>query len=197
MTLFRAAAMGAALSLSASFVPAVLAQNQATTAAPAAKLAVGAMVYGPQGIEVGKIEKIDGDTVIVATGKNSAALARTSFANGEKGPVIGFTRDQLDTAVGEAQAKADAKVDAALVAGAAVHSSDGVAVGTVKTVNEDGTVVLEGKDRTFALKKDTFTTDTNGLALHITAKQLADALAQPPADQPSADPTPAASPASN
>jgi len=141
-----------------------------------AGLKIGQMVYGPQGNEVGAIEKIDGEVVIVNTGSHSAALAGSSFGKGTKGPVIGFTKVQLNDAIESANQQAKAKLDAALVAGSPLRSSDGVALGTIKSVNEDGSAVIEGTDRTYSLGRSTFGTDDKGLILLITEQQLKDAL---------------------
>jgi hypothetical protein len=159
----------AGLALAAA--PPALAQSIAE-----AGVAVGVMVYGPQGNEVGPVENIQGDVVVINTGGNSAALAGSSFVKGPKGPVIGYTQEQLDEAVEGAKRAAQAKLDAALVPGAALRSSDGVAVGTIKALNEDGTILIEGTSQTFALARDAFAADETGPILRITAQQLTDAL---------------------
>ncbi|WP_374528260.1 hypothetical protein [Novosphingobium sp.] len=143
-----------------------------------AGVTVGAMVYGPQGNEVGKVEKIDGEVVVVNTGAHSAALSGASFVKGPKGPVIGYTKAQLDDAIEGANQQAKAKLDAALVAGSALRTSDGVAVGTIKALNEDGSVVIEGTNQTFSLGRELFGTDDKGLILLITSQQLTEALSK-------------------
>lgn len=62
--------------------------------------------------------------------------------------------------------------------GADVKSSDGTSVGTVKALDANGNVILDDKGTTFALNKDLFTAGAaGGVALKVTAKQLADARA--------------------
>jgi hypothetical protein len=146
-----------------------------------AGVTVGATVFGPQGNEVGKVERIDGEVVTVNTGKNAAALGGNSFVKGPNGPVIGFTKAQLDDAVEAAAKQAQAKLEAALVAGAALRTSDGIDAGVIKSLNDDGSVVIEQPTRSFALQRDLFTTDDKGLVLRITALQLNNALATTPA----------------
>ena len=150
----------------------------------AAGVSVGVTVYGPQGNEVGKVERIDGDVVTINTGKNAAALGGASFAKGTKGPVIGYTKAQLDDAIEAANQQAKAKLDAALVAGNALRGADGVGVGTIKTVNEDGTIVIEGSSQTFSLNRDLFSADDTGPVLRITSQQLQEALAKSAAAAP-------------
>ncbi len=159
----------------ASSMPSFAQTATPAAAAASADLKVGTMVYGASGAEVGSIKRIDGDTIIVDTGTNDAALARSSFGASPKGPVIGFTKEQLDAAIAEAKAKMASQLDAKLVAGTAVTSADGAAIGTVKSLGDDGTVVLDDKGTAFALQKDLFTATDAGLALRITAAQLAEA----------------------
>ena len=79
---------------------------------------VGAMVYGPDGSEVGKIDSISGGNIIVDTGTNKAALPANSFAKGSKGPRIGYTKQQLDDAIKQANQQSAAQLQTALTAGA-------------------------------------------------------------------------------
>ena len=106
---------GAVLALSAP----ALAQTVA-----AAGLKVGSVVYSPDGSEVGKVERIDGEMVTLNTGTHSATLGSASFSKGPKGPAIGVTKQKLNETIETAQSQDKAKLDAALVAGATVRSSD-------------------------------------------------------------------------
>lgn len=150
--------------------------------APAAQVAVtaGAAVYGPQGAEVGTVEKVSGATAVVNTGKHSAALPLTAFGKNEKGLLVSMTREQLDAAVEAAEAKALAALDTALVVGAAVHSSDGQPMGAVKAISPEGVVTIERTDGVFSLKKDAFTTDASGLALRASKAAIDEAVAKQP-----------------
>ena len=145
----------------------------------AAGLKVGATVYSPDGSEVAKVEKIDGETVTINTGTNTVALGSDSFVKGPKGPAIGLTKPKLDEAIETARKEENAKLDAALVAGAAVQSADGKAVGSIQSVKSDGSVVIKGETQSFALPRDHFTADESGVKLRLTAQQLAEAMAKP------------------
>lgn len=140
-------------------------------------LSQGAKVYGPEGNEVGTIDQVSGDNVVVNTGTNSATLPASSFAQGAKGPTIGFTKAQLDAAIENAAQQAEAKVESALVAGAALRSMDGVPLGTVKSVDEAGMVVIERESGSFTLKRDMFATDANGLIVRANAADINAAIA--------------------
>ena len=147
----------------------------------APEIAEGATIYGPQGNEVGKVVSKTGDIVVVNTGKHSASLPVASFTSGAKGLAIGFTRDQLNAAVENAQAQAEARLAAALVPGSAVVSSDGIAVGTIKEIDAEGIVTVEREAGPYRLAKTHFIHNGTGLALAITAQKLDEAIGATPA----------------
>jgi hypothetical protein len=157
--------------LGALLVPAsALAQAESAPAA-GASLAVGATVYDPQGGEVGTIESVSGDSVVLNTGTNKATLPKTAFGSGSKGPTVNATKAQVDAAVAQAAAKATAARDAALVPGAAVHGKAGSPVGTVKEVTGDN-VILDRPGGAVTLTRQFFTAGANGLSLTLTAAEL-------------------------
>lgn len=84
---------------------AAAAQPAATPAAPP-KVTQGATVFDVSGGEVGTVESVSGDLAVVSTGKNKARLPLSSFAAGEKGLLLGMTREQLDAAASAAAAGA-------------------------------------------------------------------------------------------
>lgn len=152
------------------------------------EVAAGAIVYDTQGAEVGRVDKVDGGIAVVNTGKNSASVPVTGIGRNEKGLLLLMTREQLDAAVEAATAKARGAVDQALVAGAAVRSSDGVALGMIKTISPEGVVTIDNAGKVFALKKDAFAVDATGsLAISATAAQINAAVAA----QGAASPAPA------
>lgn len=118
----------------------------AQDAAPAVEAKVGMKVYGPNGGDVGVVESVDGDVVVVATGKNMGALPISAFAKTEEGLSITISRADLDAAVEKADAEAKAQLLASLTPGTAVNSVNGNAViGTIQesdaeyvTVEHDG-----------------------------------------------------------
>lgn len=166
------AILAAALFLSAAALPAAA---YAQAAAPT--IAAGATVYGPQGNEVGKIEKVEGDLVTVNTGKHSATLQKSAFGSIDKGLAIGFTQAQLDQAIeAAAQAAAD-KLNAALVAGTAIVTADAVPLGAVKSVGEDGMVLIGREAGDFSLPRAAFALDGTNLKVSMTQAQIDEALA--------------------
>lgn len=84
------------------------AQGGASRAATADDLKVGASVYDKDGGLVGKIEKVEADGAIVATGKARAEIPLASFGVGQvPALIVGTTRAEL-----EAQAKTKATTKA-------------------------------------------------------------------------------------
>ncbi|HMP55822.1 MAG TPA: hypothetical protein PKD92_04530 [Novosphingobium sp.] len=168
MTFFRLCILSSLIAAS----PAI-AQAQAQDAPP---IAAGETIYGPQGNEVGKVVSRAGDIVVVDTGKHSASLPITSFTSGDKGLSIGFTRDQLNDAVENAQKEAAERLEAALAPGSAVVSADGIAVGTVKDIDAEGIVTVERETGPYRLARTHFIHNGTSLALAITAEKLEEAI---------------------
>lgn len=179
-----AAALAGAL-IAPTIVHAQAAAPAPTTTPTAAGVAVGAKVFDSAGVEVGAIEKVDGDSVVVAIGTLRATLAKSAFAVAPGGVSVAATKAQLETALAAAKAQAGDSLSAALVADAEVKSQDGAVVGTIKEVNGDQ-VVLDRPDGAVSLARQFFSTGANGLTLRMTAAQL-DAAAK--AAQPASAPT--------
>jgi hypothetical protein len=148
--------------------------------AQAANVTAGATVYDPQGGEVGKIDSVADGAAVVNTGTHSVALPVDKFATSDKGPVISVTKAELDKIAADANAEAAAKLDAALVAGAAVVDNAGVALGTIDKVDGDNIVLKTEKGPvTFTHKYFAVGTDGKLMAL-VTKDQVFAALDSAP-----------------
>lgn len=132
---------------------------------------VGATVYGPDGSEVGKIEQVAGGNVVIDTGSLKAAIPADTVSDGEKGPTIGWNKAELEAAVGAANAEAGAELDAKLVAGADVYSSDGVVLGKVNKVEGD-LVVVELKSGATSLPKTQMAVQADKVTFLATAADV-------------------------
>lgn len=173
------AAVTAAPLLAQAPAPATGAPAATPAAAPAAvQVTAGATVYGPTGAEVGKVDKVEGGNAVINTGAHSAAVPTSAFGRNDKGLLVSLTREQLDAAVVAAEAKAQGNLATALVVGAPLHSADGQPMGKISAVSPEGLVTVEREGGSFALRKDSFATDANGLALRMTAAQINAALAR-------------------
>lgn len=97
---------------------------QANAQAVNQALRVGATVRGPQGAQVGTIESITGDQVVIATPKAKAQVPKSSFG-----------ADATGLTIGETQAQLEALVAAASHGGAAPATGAGAASGTPPATN--------------------------------------------------------------
>ena len=131
------------LSTFAAAAALALAGVSAPALAQGAAVAVGAKVLGPDGAEVGTIEKIENGVAVVNTGTLTANLPVDSFGAGENGPVIGWNKAELEAAVTAANQEAEAALAGALVAGTELYSSDAQLLGKIQSVGADGLVVVE------------------------------------------------------
>ena len=170
----------ASLFATAAIPATAYAQAEAPAMEAAATVAVttGATIYGPDGVAVGTAEQVTDSVVVINTGTHSATLARDAFAAGDNGPVIGYTKAQLDEAVAAAVAQTEAKFEAALVPGAEIKTVDGVSVGTVESIGEDGNVLIAREAGTIALSRDQLGLDGETLIVRTTAADLEAALSQ-------------------
>lgn len=154
-------------------------------AAAGSALAVGTVVYDPQGGEVGKIVAVANSTVVIDTGANKATIDRASIGTGKTGAVIGYTRAQLDAAIAAASSQTAAALTAALVPGAEIKSQDGVVIGKVAKLADDGVVVVERLNAPpVSLPRDALAVRDGVLALLFTAAQFEAALGQSGAPAP-------------
>jgi|SRR5690606_12594447 len=160
-------AAAAVLAIAGVSAPA-LAQNAA--------VAVGAKVFGPDGTEVGTIEKVQGENVIVNTGTLTAALPANVFGEGENGPTIGWNKAQLEAAVNEANQEAEAQLATAFVPEADLYSSDGQVLGKVKSIGADSFVVALASGE-FTLPKEQVTMQNAKLTFLAKAADVAAAVA--------------------
>lgn len=144
----------------------------ATTASPAApSLEAGTVVYDSQGVQIGTVDSVSGDNVVLAIGENRATLNKSAFATGEKGVSLNTTKAQIEAAVADASTKNQAALETALAVGADVHSKDGVVVGKVKSVAGDQ-IVLDRPAGAVTLSRQMFAAGSSGLTLSMSAAEL-------------------------
>lgn len=71
--------------------------------ATADDLKAGAKVYDQAGEEVGTVDSVDADGVVVSTGSARVKIPQASFVLGSKGLVIGATKAQLEAEAKKAE----------------------------------------------------------------------------------------------
>jgi preprotein translocase subunit YajC len=149
----------------------------ASSAAPAtATVTAGAQVFDQTGGTVGRIDTVEGQFAVLATDKSKVRLPLTSFAKGDKGLVIGMTKDQIDAAASGAAASAQQDPTKLVTVGATVKDTAGGTVGTVKQVDSQYALIATGKNEV-RLPITAFGAGTDGPVIAMTAAQLDQAAA--------------------
>ncbi len=162
------AKLAAATALALSSLPALAAGPE---------LAVGSTIYGPEGEVVGTVETMADGIVTVDTGKHKAPLPADVFGTSEKGPSITVSQAQINAMLDEQVAAAAAKRDAALVAGAMVHTAGDLMLGNVKSVEGDD-VVVEIETGPVAMKREHFAINANGTLIALFTMEQIEAAAE-------------------
>jgi hypothetical protein len=139
-------------------------------------LTAGMVFYAPDGTVAGTIREVSGSAVVVDTGRNIVTLGYESFVAAKIGPTIGYTKAQLDASVAAILADQKARLDAAIVMGAQLRSSDGVTVGSIRRINPDGSVMISNDERAYRIERSQLSTDAAGLVLRFSNSQLEAAL---------------------
>jgi hypothetical protein len=138
----------------------------------------GTTVYDSEGQAIGPIDSSDGATVVVTVGDRPAALPASAFMQTDKGTAITLTLAQLNAALDQQAAAADAQLTAALQPGADIKGVNGASVvGKVKTADAEGVVVTTaGGD--VRLPRKAFFVAAHGLSTSFSAEQFAAAVAE-------------------
>ncbi|WP_129792830.1 hypothetical protein [Sphingosinicella sp. CPCC 101087] len=166
--------MLAATALSAALLFPVAAPAGAQT------IQVGATVKDPQGGEVGTVESVDSEFVVVRTDRHAARLPVSSFTPTEEAVLFGLTRDQLNSQLDQAIAQAQQ----AIQVGAMVHDRNGAPIGAIETTDAE-TVTVKLGEQPIRLPRSSVAPGQNGLRIGAT---LADLQAQIAAASPAATP---------
>jgi hypothetical protein len=140
--------------------------------AQAAAVTAGATVYGSDGNPVGTVDKIDAGVASLNTGTHVVGLPLDKFGKGAKGPTITVTKAQLDDLAEQASNQAKAKLDAALVAGAAVVDNNGTALGTIDKIDGDSVVLKTDAGAVTMTRKYFALAPSGGLKALVTKDQV-------------------------
>jgi preprotein translocase subunit YajC len=163
--------------LAASALSAALLFPIAAPASAQSALRVGATVTDTGGGTVGTITAINDTTVTVHTDRHDVPLPVTSFTATDTQVLFGMTRDQLNAAVDQANAQAQA----AFVVGAQVRDRDGALVGTVAAL-DDQSVTIRMDAQQIRVPRTALAGSANGLVTGASVAELrAAAIAGTPA----------------
>lgn len=169
--ILRAAFLATALLTVGAAVPAY-AQDVPPAAAPAkANVTTGAAVMDVKGGAVGTIASVSGDVAVIDTGTVKASVPTSSFAQSDKGLLIGMTKAELEAAAQGAQASQQQAFLASLKPGIAVTDQHGGAVGTIEAVEGD-LVTVATPNAKAKLPKSALAQGPNGPVIGMTQAQL-------------------------
>ncbi|KWV95332.1 hypothetical protein [Erythrobacter sp. AP23] len=182
MNIAKLALAAAALTTTAAVAPGVAIAQEA-----AASVTAGATVYGNDGMEIGTVESIDGETAILVVDDMKAPVPAAAFGTNEKGASLNATKAQIVGMLQAAQKQAIAARDAALVVGAAAVTAKNAPLGTVLEIDGDNVIIARGGDEMakVTLLREHFAAGPNGeLMALLTNAQIDAAMA---ASAPAAD----------
>lgn len=168
--LFLAAAAVPALAAAQTTAPAAPAAGQAAPAATTAPT-VGATVSDQAGVAVGTVVTVAPEAVVIDTGTNKVPVPPSAIGSNAKGLYMAMTKAQLDAAAAQAKAQAAA----ALTTGAAVKSSDGQQLGTIKAADAQFVTVTTATGDV-RLPANAFGTGPDGVKIGLTAAQFTQAV---------------------
>ena len=174
MNIAKLAFAAVALTTTAA-VPGVASAQEA-----AAAVTAGATVYGNDGIEIGTVESVQGETAILVVDGMKAPVPAAAFGAGEKGTTLNATKTQIVGMLQAAHKEALAARDAALVVGAAAVTAKNAPLGTVLEINGDNVIIARGGDETkkITLLREHFAAGPNGeLMALLTNAQIDAAMA--------------------
>lgn len=160
----------------------VLAQGAAPAAAAKPNVTAGASVMDSKGGAVGTIASVNGDVAVVDTGSVKASVPTSSFAQSDKGLLIGMTKAELEAAAQGAAQQQQQQFLASLTPGTAVTDQNGGAVGTIEAVEGD-LVTIATPNAKAKLPKSALAQGPNGPIIGMTQAQLEAAVksSTPPA----------------
>jgi len=145
--------------------------QSATAGSASAAVTAGAPVFDQTGGTVGKIDTVDGQFAVLATDKSKVRLPLTSFAKGDKGLIIGMTKDQIDSAASGASAAMQKDPTKLVTVGATVKDTSGGTVGTVKEVDAQYALIATANNQV-RLPLTAFGAGADGPVIGMTAAQL-------------------------
>jgi preprotein translocase subunit YajC len=140
----------------------------APAAAQHAGISAGAMVKDTAGAEVGTVARVDGDHYIVKTDKHEVRLPASSFTPAEGSLLFGMTQAQLNAAVEQAKAAADAKI----AVGAAVTGAGGANVGTIEAIDAEFVTLKLSSGGAVRLPRSAVAASDKGVVTSVTAAEL-------------------------
>ena len=172
MKIAKLALAAVALTTTAAVAPGLAVAQEAT-----ASVAAGATVYGNDGAEIGTIEAVQGDTVLLAVDDMKAPVPANAFGTTEDKVSLNATKAQIVSMLQAAHQEAVAKRDAALVVGANAVTAKNAPLGTVLEIDGDNVIIARGGDETkkVTLLREHFAASPTGTLMALLTNAQIDA----------------------
>jgi preprotein translocase subunit YajC len=133
-------------------------------------IAPGMQVTDASGGAVGTVKAVQGDNLLVNTGKHEALLPKASFSATGGKLLFGMTQAQLDAEIEKSQAAAAASV----AAGATVKGLQGAEIGKIDTVSDSAVVIALPAGNKIQVARNAVRGNADGtVTVGLTAEQLA------------------------
>jgi preprotein translocase subunit YajC len=142
------------------------AAQPAATTAPT--ITTGMVIKDPQGGTIGTVIAVAGDLLTVKTDKHEAQLPRASFAVSGRELLLGMTQQQLDTAIEQELAAAQAKI----TQGVEVVGLNGGPVGTIESIDDQYAAVKLTSGKLIRLQRNALAPAPQGARIGMTAAAL-------------------------
>lgn len=140
-------------------------------AAATVNVTQGSAVMDAKGGAVGTIASVNGDVAVIDTGAVKASVPTSSFAQSDKGLLLGMTKAELEAAAKGASADQKEQFLASLAPGTAVSDASGGAVGTIEAIDGD-MVTIATPNAKAKLPKASLAQGPNGPVIGMTQAQL-------------------------
>jgi preprotein translocase subunit YajC len=134
----------------------------------AAAVTAGAVVKDTKGGEVGTIQRVEGDQLILKTDRHEVRLPVSSFTATDSGALFGMTRDQLNAEIEKTLAAGEAQI----VAGATVKGAAGATVGTIEAVDAQFVTIKLASGISVRLPRTAVAGGPDGPVTGMTAEQI-------------------------
>ena len=144
----------------------------------ATSVAAGMMVKDSSGGDVGTVQSLDGEFLIVATDRHQVRLPRSSFTPHEGHLLIATTRAELNAQVDKALAEAAAQI----TVGAAVRGAGGSLVGTIEELEEEFVTLKLSSGELVRLPRNGIAAGPDGAVIGMTGAELRAAAGQASSD---------------
>jgi preprotein translocase subunit YajC len=133
-------------------------------------IAPGMQVTDASGGAVGTVKAVQGDNLLVNTGKHEALLPKASFSATGGKLLFGMTQAQLDAEIEKSEAAAAASV----AAGATVKGLQGAEIGKIDTVSDSAVVIALPAGNKIQVARNAVRGNADGtVTVGLTAEQLA------------------------